>query len=146
VRTTATICSAPIPVADASTIIARYRLDWYVARFEIDSNRAPSSNDNSRTNTSGGRITTSRLRDIHPHTPPRPRFRSNVYGDPLTHLVFPQEVAKPIRASDVVHATARGVVAAMSMTGMRAVTGGLDVVDQTPPQAMLRQIIPGLIK
>ncbi|MDQ6819804.1 MAG: DUF1440 domain-containing protein [Actinomycetota bacterium] len=54
--------------------------------------------------------------------------------------------SQPIRPRDVAHATARGVVAAMSMTAMRAVTGGLDIVDQTPPQAMIRQLIPGLIK
>ncbi len=54
--------------------------------------------------------------------------------------------SQPIHLSDVAHATARGVVAAMSMTGVRAVTGGLDIVDQTPPQAMVRQIIPRLIK
>ena len=32
------------------------------------------------------------------------------------------------------------------MTGMRAVTGGLDVVGQTPPQAIVRQRTPRLLR
>jgi hypothetical protein len=51
------------PVEDASTIIARWRLDWYSAFLEIDFSREPSSGEGSRTNTSGGRIATSIDRD-----------------------------------------------------------------------------------
>jgi len=51
-----------------------------------------------------------------------------------------------VRGRDVAYAAARGVVAAMSMTGVRAVTGGLGFVQQSPPQAMIRQITPRLIK
>ena len=43
------------------------------------------------------------------------------------------------RGRDVAHAAARGAVAAMSMTGVRAVTGGMGIVDQIPPQAIFRQ-------
>src|SRR4051794_32518253 len=38
-----------------SKIIARSRLDWYLARLELDFNRAPFGAEISRTNTSGGR-------------------------------------------------------------------------------------------
>jgi hypothetical protein len=71
-----------IPVEDASKIIARDRFDWYFARLEIDLNRAPSSKESSRTNTSGGRMTTSRLEDTRPHSPREPSFRSNVSRRP----------------------------------------------------------------
>ena len=59
----AAICGADMPVAEASKIIARWRLDWYLAFLEIDFSRAPSSGESSRTNTSGGRIATSIGRD-----------------------------------------------------------------------------------
>jgi hypothetical protein len=52
-----------MPVEDANKIIARCRLDWYLALLEIDLNRKPSSGESSRTNTSGGRIATSMGRD-----------------------------------------------------------------------------------
>src|SRR3954464_5080522 len=48
-----------MPVAEANTIIARWRADSYLAFLEIDFNREPSSGESSRTNTSGGRIATS---------------------------------------------------------------------------------------
>ena len=50
------------------------------------------------------------------------------------------------RLRDIAHAGARGVVAAMSMTGVRAVTGGLDIVEEIPPQKLFRQITPRLLK
>jgi hypothetical protein len=36
VRAIAAICGADMPVDDASKIIARWRLDWYLAFLEID--------------------------------------------------------------------------------------------------------------
>lgn len=51
-----------------------------------------------------------------------------------------------LRLRDVMHAGARGVVAAMAMTGLRAMTGGLGLVKQTPPQAIARQGAPGLLR
>lgn len=48
--------------------------------------------------------------------------------------------AVPIRGRDVAHGAARGAVAAMAMTGVRAVTGGLRLVEQTPPQAMMPRL------
>lgn len=45
-----------IPLLEASTMIARCRLDWYLALREICFNREPSSSESPRTNTSGGRI------------------------------------------------------------------------------------------
>src|SRR4051812_1673601 len=73
-----------MPVDDASRIIARWRLDWYLARLEIDFNRAPSSGESSRTNTSGGRIATSRLGTHRPPSPPEASFRSNVHRRPTS--------------------------------------------------------------
>jgi hypothetical protein len=39
----------------------------------------------------------------------------------------------------------RGTIAAMAMTGMRQVTTGLGLVEQTPPDAILKQRAPGLL-
>ena len=40
---------------------------------------------------------------------------------------------------ELAHAGVRGVVAAMAMTGMRALTQDLDLVEETPPQAILKK-------
>jgi hypothetical protein len=48
--------------------------------------------------------------------------------------------------SDVVHAGLRGAIAAMAMTGMRAFTVDLGIVEETPPQAILKQKARGLIR
>lgn len=50
------------------------------------------------------------------------------------------------RGRDVAHAAARGAVAAMTMTGVRAVTGGMGFVEQIPPQAIFRQRAHWLLK
>jgi hypothetical protein len=47
------------------------------------------------------------------------------------------------RLGDVLHASARGAVGAMAMTGMRVLTTELGLVEQTPPQAVSRQRAPG---
>jgi len=83
-RTSRAICGADIPVDDASRTIARSRLDWYFALFEIDLSRLPSSGVSSRTNTSGGRIATSSFGDTHPCSPPEESFRSNVSRRPTS--------------------------------------------------------------
>ena len=83
VRAIAAICGADIPVEDANTMIARWRLDWYLAFLEIDFSRAPSSGESARTNTSGGRIATSIL-VMRPNSPPTASFRSNVHGRPTS--------------------------------------------------------------
>jgi hypothetical protein len=46
---------------------------------------------------------------------------------------------------EVAHAAGRGVVAAMAMTGMRAFTVSLGIIDQTPPEAILKQKARGLM-
>src|SRR6185436_5574647 len=84
VRAIAAICGADIPVEDANTMIARWRLDWYLAFLEIDFSRAPSSGESARTNTSGGRIATSIL-VMRPNSPPTASFRSNVHGRPTRY-------------------------------------------------------------
>ena len=45
---------------------------------------------------------------------------------------------------EVLHAAGRGAVAAMAMTGMRAFTVSLGIVDQTPPQAIFKQKARGV--
>ena len=47
---------------------------------------------------------------------------------------------------EIAHAGVRGAVAAMAMTGMRAFTVSLGLVQQTPPQAIVRQRARGLIR
>jgi hypothetical protein len=44
------------------------------------------------------------------------------------------------------HATMRGAIAAMAMTGMRQVTVGLGLIEETPPRAIFRQKAKGLIR
>jgi hypothetical protein len=47
--------------------------------------------------------------------------------------------------NEVVHAAGRGVVGAMAMTGMRAFTVNVGIVEQTPPQAILKQKARGVL-
>jgi hypothetical protein len=47
---------------------------------------------------------------------------------------------------ELAHATVRGAVAAMAMTGMRAFTQSAGIVKQTPPEAIIRQRARGLIR
>jgi hypothetical protein len=47
---------------------------------------------------------------------------------------------------EVAHAALRGVIGAMAMSGMRKVTENLGLVDQTPPQAIIRQRAPGVLR
>ena len=49
-------------------------------------------------------------------------------------------------ATEIVHATVRGAIAAMAMTGMRAFTVDLGIVEQTPPEAIFKQRARGLIR
>jgi hypothetical protein len=46
---------------------------------------------------------------------------------------------------EILHAAGRGAVAAMAMTGMRALTVNLGIVEQTPPQAIFRQKARGVM-
>jgi hypothetical protein len=50
------------------------------------------------------------------------------------------------RSSEILHATLRGAVGAMAMTGMRALTVDLGIVEQTPPDAILKKKARGLIR
>ena len=47
---------------------------------------------------------------------------------------------------EIAHASLRGAVAAMAMTGMRAFTVHVGLVRETPPQAIIRQRARGLIR
>ena len=48
--------------------------------------------------------------------------------------------------SEVAHGALRGVIAAMAMTGMRAFTISVGLVDEPPPRAILRQKSKGLFR
>ena len=52
----------------------------------------------------------------------------------------------PAQAGEIVHGGLRGAIAAMAMTGMRAFTVDLGIVEQTPPQAIFKQRARGLIR
>lgn len=47
--------------------------------------------------------------------------------------------------NEVVHAAGRGAIAAMAMTGMRAFTVDVGIVEQTPPEAILKQKARGVL-
>ena len=47
--------------------------------------------------------------------------------------------------TEILHAAVRGAVAAMAMTGMRALTVSLGIVEQTPPHAIFKQKARGVM-
>jgi hypothetical protein len=47
---------------------------------------------------------------------------------------------------EVAHAAMRGAIAAMAMTGMRIFTVDIGLVEQTPPQAIVKQRARGIIR
>jgi hypothetical protein len=47
---------------------------------------------------------------------------------------------------EVVHAAARGAIAAMAMTGMRVFTVDMGIVKQTPPDAIAKQKARGFLR
>ncbi len=49
-------------------------------------------------------------------------------------------------AAEIAHASLRGAIAAAAMTGMRAFTVDVGLVDQTPPQAIAKQRAKGLLR
>lgn len=51
-----------------------------------------------------------------------------------------------MRLEPVTHATLRGAIAAMAMTGMRTVTENLGLLEEAPPKAIFRQKSHGLIR
>jgi hypothetical protein len=55
-------------------------------------------------------------------------------------------MSEPVRGSEVAHGSLRGAIAAAAMTGMRAITVDLGLVEQTPPQAIARQRAHGLLR
>jgi hypothetical protein len=57
----------------------------------------------------------------------------------------PQPGTGGSRLGEVAHASARGAVAAMAMTGMRVFTVDVGIVDQTPPEAILKQKARGVL-
>jgi len=50
------------------------------------------------------------------------------------------------RGDEIVHAAVRGAVGAMAMTGMRAFTVSMGIVEETPPRAIFRQRARGLLR
>jgi len=47
---------------------------------------------------------------------------------------------------EVGHAVARGVVAAMAMSGLRRLTTGLGLIQEEPPEQIAREGVPGLLE
>jgi hypothetical protein len=60
-----------------------------------------------------------------------------------TARVEPPATGHPER---ILHATLRGAIAAMAMTGMRAFTVSIGIVEESPPQAIFRQRAQALIR
>lgn len=57
------------------------------------------------------------------------------------------DLLKPtLQPEHVLHGALRGAIAAMAMTGVRAFTIDAGIVEQTPPDAILRQRAKGLIR
>jgi hypothetical protein len=52
----------------------------------------------------------------------------------------------PDWADEVLHGALRGTIAAAAMSGVRNVTKGFGLVDQTPPEAIARQSARGLLR
>jgi hypothetical protein len=50
----------------------------------------------------------------------------------------------PTGAGDVAAGTLRGALGAMAMTGLRTLTVNAGIVEQPPPQAIVRQWLPGM--
>jgi hypothetical protein len=53
---------------------------------------------------------------------------------------------EPGHAGEIAHASLRGAIAAAAMTGMRAFTVDVGLVDQTPPQAIAKQRARGVLR
>ena len=47
--------------------------------------------------------------------------------------------APPVLNAPIAHAAARGLVGAMAMSGMRKLTGGLGLLDESPPDAIAEE-------
>jgi hypothetical protein len=50
------------------------------------------------------------------------------------------------RLPEILHGALRGAIAAMAMTGMRALTVNVGIVEQTPPEAIVKQRAKALIR
>jgi hypothetical protein len=57
-----------------------------------------------------------------------------------------ESVAPSSEVGEIGHAAVRGAIAAMAMTGMRVVTRNLELIRETPPEAILRQRARGLLR
>ncbi len=58
----------------------------------------------------------------------------------------PESPAEPAAAVEIARAALRGAIAAMAMTGMRTFAGNAGLIDQAPPQAIMRERVWGLLK
>ncbi|MGH2713110.1 MAG: hypothetical protein ACRDM7_04355 [Thermoleophilaceae bacterium] len=56
------------------------------------------------------------------------------------------ESTSSLGPKELAHGALRGAIAAMAMTGMREFTQSAGIVDQTPPQAIVKQRARGLIR
>lgn len=59
-------------------------------------------------------------------------------------MSVPADDGDAFEPAEIAHGALRGVIAAMAMTGMRALTVNLGLVEEAPPRAILRQRLKGL--
>jgi hypothetical protein len=57
-----------------------------------------------------------------------------------------EETGSSLSPHELAHAAVRGAVAAAAMTGMRVFTQSIGIVEQTPPQAIMKQRAQGLLR
>lgn len=57
-----------------------------------------------------------------------------------------EETGSSLAPHELAHAAVRGAVAAAAMTGMRTFTQSVGIVEQTPPQAIVKQRARGVIR
>jgi hypothetical protein len=55
-------------------------------------------------------------------------------------------MSEPDRSGTLLRGSARGVIAAMAMTGMRTVSSGLGLLKQAPPEEIATEALPTLLR
>jgi hypothetical protein len=71
---------------------------------------------------------------------------NGVRGEPAAGQQGHEELESSLGPGELAHAGLRGAIAAMAMTGMRAFTQSVGLVNQTPPQAIFKQRARGLLR
>lgn len=56
------------------------------------------------------------------------------------------DAGRGVEAGEILHASMRGMIAAMAMSGMRSFTVSVGLVEEVPPRALARRATHGLIR